>query len=199
MPALITSHVPSQALSGYVRPDALYSERAENAVEIANTPALRAEAERLWPAVVAEAEPVGAEGVALELGPLLTVFYTPERTEGEWAAFWELYADVLADLPRQALKAGVSAYLRQPDAVHFPKPGPLRALCAPAAAPARVLRRILEVALALDPLPDRAPAADRNRQRDAAWKALLCTIERTPDTATPWLNGSGNLAPPVPL
>lgn len=67
----------------------------------------------------------GADGVKAVIGGRFGTFPQPERSPGEWAAWWSDYIDVLADMPLAALEAGMRAYLRDPKAEFMPKPGKL--------------------------------------------------------------------------
>jgi len=86
-------------------------------------------------ALEGQMRPTGAQGVIAALTPLLAIYPQPERSEGEWRAWWAQYAEDLADVPPAALQEGVKAYRRGGDSEFFPKPGKLRALAWEAAAP----------------------------------------------------------------
>lgn len=81
------------------------------------------------PAMIAEARhPAGHAGVRDVIGRRLALFPQPQRSDGEWAAWWADYCDTLADLPHGALEAGMQAWVKQIDAEFMPKPGKLREL-----------------------------------------------------------------------
>lgn len=83
-------------------------------------------------------EPCGAKWVAAELGPLLTLYGVPEKSEAEARTFWGFYIDALGGLPREAVRAGIGEYVRDPKSEFFPKPGPLKAICERHAIPLRM-------------------------------------------------------------
>jgi hypothetical protein len=97
---------------------------------------------RELPVVVAQlerhVEPCGAKWVAAILGPLLTLYGVPDKSEGEAKAFWGFYIDALGGLPREAVAAGVAEYVSAADSEFFPKPGPLKAICDRHAVPLRM-------------------------------------------------------------
>lgn len=94
---------------------------------IAGDADLAAELERNIDRLEAACRPAGPEGVVEALAPLLAIFHMDERAGSE--AFWQVYIDVLEDVPICSLNAGVKAYLGRPESDWFPRPGPLKALC----------------------------------------------------------------------
>jgi len=94
--------------------------------EIARTPALRAEAERVLPALKDVAtRPAGLEGVRRVIGSRRVLFPQPERTPAESAAWWADYLDALEHLPEGAIEAAMQAWVKLPEAEFMPKPGKL--------------------------------------------------------------------------
>jgi len=102
---------------------------AEAVRELADDPVARGELQAINRRLQRHAEPCGASWVAATLGPLLTLYGVSDKSEGENKAFWGFYIDALGDLPREAVKAGVSEYVSDPKSEFFPKPGPLKAVC----------------------------------------------------------------------
>lgn len=101
--------------------------------EIASSPGLHAEAVALIPALEAYVRPAGQRAVKAVLGKLLAVFTPPDRSEAEWAAWWEAYFEDLESFPLFALEQAAKDYRRQPGAEFFPKPGMMRDLANKAA------------------------------------------------------------------
>jgi hypothetical protein len=83
----------------------------------------------------AHAKGCGAKAVIAELMPLVTLYGVPDRSEKEWTMFWRFYIDTLGELPIEALRRGVAEYVERKDSEFFPKPGPLKAICAEHAGP----------------------------------------------------------------
>jgi hypothetical protein len=94
-------------------------------------PEVSAVAERLE----AHADECGAKAVIAELMPLVTLYGVPDRSEREWEMFWRFYIEALSNLPLESLRAGVADYVGRSSSEFFPKPGPLKAICAEHAAP----------------------------------------------------------------
>lgn len=98
------------------------------ASDIARVPALVAEAKRLLPTLKARAAyPAGVEGVRSIIGRRLATYPQPDRTDGEWTAWWQDYFDALKDVPQPALEAAMTKWVRDPNEF-LPKPGQLRYL-----------------------------------------------------------------------
>jgi hypothetical protein len=117
-------------------------------VGIASLPALVEEAKRVLPALRAVAEAkAGREGVKAVIGRRLATYPQPQRTEGEWDAWWADYFDVLEDVTLASLEAGMRAYVALPDSEFMPKPGQLRELAF--TAPCRSLTRLHRATLAI--------------------------------------------------
>jgi len=100
-----------------------------NAAEIANTPALLAEAKRVLSSLESEARwPAGVEGVKHAIGRRFAIYPQPHRNEAQWAAWWADYIAVLKDVPQPALEAAMVEWVKKPDSQFLPKPGELLAL-----------------------------------------------------------------------
>lgn len=103
---------------------------------IAEEPALVAEVRRALPILRNSARlGAGAEGVRRALGIYLAVYPPPHRSEGEWAAWWLAYEQILADLPESALMAGMVEWTRRPDSRFMPAPGELLEMARKATTP----------------------------------------------------------------
>jgi hypothetical protein len=63
--------------------------------------------------------PAGQAGVTAIVGRRFALFPQPDRSDGEWAAWWADYHAALEDLPAEAIEADVE---------FLPKPGKLREL-----------------------------------------------------------------------
>lgn len=93
------------------------------------TPTLQAEARSALPRVEEIARrPAGEAGVRAVVGRRFALYPQADRSDAEWAAWWEDYYDALADLPMVALEAAMAAYVRDPASEFLPKPGKLRDL-----------------------------------------------------------------------
>lgn len=108
---------------------------AEQAIAaIRNDPELRRQALAALPQIERAARaPAGAEGVKEAMGRRFALYPQPRRSPQEWAAWWLDYIEVLADVPRCALDAAMSAWVRDPESQFLPKPGQLRKLAMEAA------------------------------------------------------------------
>lgn len=98
--------------------------------EIANHAIIRAEVAAAMPALEREAAPCGPKAVVAVLAPLVTLYGVSDKSEAEWKAFWGFYVDIIGELPIEAVRAGVRDYVADPTSEFFPKPGPLKAICA---------------------------------------------------------------------
>lgn len=88
--------------------------------------------------------PAGRKDVIAALVKMVPLYGVADRSQAEWATFWDLYAEVLVGLPIRALEAGCAEYRAAPDSEWFPKPGPLKALCERHAAPIRAVLKLAE-------------------------------------------------------
>lgn len=155
--------------------------------EIARDPALKAEASAMVPVLRAAAmQLAGEEGVRHVIGRRFAMYPQPDRSDGEWAAWWADYFEVLADVSLAALEAGMLAHVRDPASEFMPKPGKLLELArgAPVKAVtsytrARRAADYVEPRTYDDPRPVEPPqvrkmptAADRVAIRDMARQAV---------------------------
>lgn len=142
MTDLIPDNLPARKITPALSPDLkslLVDEENDSWAirHIADDPQLRAEAVCNLPVLKAAAhQKAGREGVMEVIGKRFALYPQPNRSEGEWAAWWADYVDVLADLPWHALEAGMAAYVRDGKSEFMPKPGKLRDLAM--TTPARV-------------------------------------------------------------
>jgi len=145
-----------------------------------DSPGLHAEAVASLPALEAYTTRAGVPGVKAALGKLFAIYPQQDRSEIEWAVWWEIYIEDLANLPQWALEEAARQYRRKPDSEFFPKPGMLRDLAGRIAAPAayatyraKVLSRTpIRPAISKDDAETRAKAlagivADALRHRGA--------------------------------
>lgn len=96
---------------------------------IRKSPILRDEAAAAVPALRAAAlTPATEAQIRAIIGQRFALFPQPERSDGEWAAWWAAYFDALADLTPFAVEAGMAAWVRSPDAEFLCKPGKLSEL-----------------------------------------------------------------------
>jgi hypothetical protein len=97
--------------------------------EIGSYMALREEARAALPALKAVAEwKAGPEGVRAVIGKRFALYLQPERSEGEWAAWWSDYEEVLQDVPLASVEAAMRAWVARPTSEFLPKPGQLHEL-----------------------------------------------------------------------
>jgi hypothetical protein len=146
----------SPALSPHLKLLLVESENTWQAVRtIAENRDLKAETVANLPVLKAAAtQKAGQAGVRQVIGKRFALYPQPDRSQGEWLAWWEDYFDVLADVPWAALEAGMAVYVRDPKSEFMPKPGKLLELAK--AAPVRVMiayERALKVAEYTPPAP----------------------------------------------
>lgn len=122
----MTTNVPAPNLNTLSVSPALWqllsSGPSENTTEIAQSPALKAEAARASDLLRAAAEPAGEQFLQRALAPLVLVFGLGEQASSP--LFWKAYNDVLRDFPRVAIDRAVSQW--QAEGKFFPKPAELR-------------------------------------------------------------------------
>jgi len=109
----------------------LLTERSDAvAVEtIRRSPILVEEAKAAMPALrQAALAPASEAQIRAIIGQRFALFPQPERSDGEWAAWWAAYFEALADLTPFAVEAGMAAWVRSADAEFMCKPGKLREL-----------------------------------------------------------------------
>ena len=134
---------------------------------IALNPALRDELETTYRRLEHEAKaPAGDEGVKAVIGRRFVLYPQPQRSEGEWVAWWGEYYNLLSDLPLSSVEAAMRAYTARPDSEFLPKPGKLRELAL--ATPTRALKRLHRADMALTYRPEpKAPTPEEMAQREA--------------------------------
>lgn len=94
--------------------------------EIASYLALLEEAKAALPVLKAAAmQKAGRHGVREVIGRRFPLFPQPDRSDGEWAAWWEDYHQTLADVSWAALEAAMARYVADPASEFMPKPGKL--------------------------------------------------------------------------
>lgn len=97
--------------------------------EIAESPCLLAELRDALLSLRREAtQPATAAEVVAILAPRFAIYPQPDRTGGEWDAWWAEYTHALDDTPPAAIEAGMAEYVKAPDSEFFPKPGKIRDL-----------------------------------------------------------------------
>jgi hypothetical protein len=158
------------------------------------------EAERALPGLWAQAHGGSTPAeIAKVLSARFALFPQPERTDGEWTAWWTDYNDALLDLCPDAIEAGMAEYVRQPDSEFFPKPGKLRDLSQ--SVPNRLARAVQVAERAVRWARQEAAAQDtaivpERRQPSEAEKASVRHMleafsremaERAPQTKRPTL------------
>lgn len=162
----------------------------ENAEVIRRTPALRAQAEASQRQLEILCEPAGDQVVMGALAPLVLVFGIGEQAKSQ--AFWGVYREVLADLPRIALDRAVKEYERV--GKFFPKPAEIRELALPHAETFR--QAAYRAAKAQEQAPEPMPAAERMpREKFDALMAEFASIMADKD---PFLKIKAKAARPTP-
>lgn len=146
--------------------------------------ALREEAKAALPILKAAAmQKAGEEGVADVIGRRFALYPQPERSDGEWAAWWSDYYDALGNVPWSALEAAMAAYVADPASEFMPKPGRLLELAR--STPNKAVRAYdraskavayHEQVAALPPPSERRPPTDEER---AQVMAMLGHYKRT--------------------
>jgi hypothetical protein len=134
---------------------------------LSRDPLVLAEIQAALPALEAAAAPCGPKAVVALLTPLVSLYGVPDKSSGEWRAFWGYYVEALSDLPMKALKAGIADYVAKADSEFFPKPGPLKALCDRHAAGERMAAN--RARRALDEWPRRLREYERNNWWPDDW------------------------------
>ena len=70
--------------------------------------------------------PATPDEIKFLVGQRFVTFPQPERSEGEWAAFWEDHFAVLADVTASALEAAMDVIRMDPKLEFLPKPAKIR-------------------------------------------------------------------------
>lgn len=120
------------ALSQGLRLLLLHEPQSHDAVDgILASPALHAEVTAALPALMAARDasmvPAAPTDVFAIIGRRFATYPQPERSDAEWAAFWDDYYDALQGVPLEALGAAMRAWVKT-DEQFLPKPGQLRKL-----------------------------------------------------------------------
>lgn len=176
MSDLTTTHddLPERKITPVLSPDLkslLVDETDSWSVRrIHEDPELRAEAIANLPVLRAAArQKAGRAGVMEVIGKRFALYPQPNRSEGEWAAWWSDYVEVLGDIPWHSLEAGMAAYVADPKSEFMPKPGKLRELAL--TTPARVAvayERANKVAELNRPRPVYAEPTEEERKASQA-------------------------------
>ena len=129
---------------------------------IVGDPVLVREASVALPAMRAAAlAPAGEAGVRRVVGSRMATFPPMEMTEGQWAAWWRDYVDVLGGLTEAQLEHGMRLYLREPGSDFLPKPWKLLALAKGATTTAATLydraKAAVDEAMSSATRPNRQP------------------------------------------
>ena len=97
--------------------------------EIASNPALLAEAKTFLPVIHANATIAASrEEIIRMVAAKFVTYRQPERSDAEWAVFWDDHCTVLADVSATALESALDACLADPKIEFLPKPAKLREL-----------------------------------------------------------------------
>lgn len=132
----------------------------EFAEALRRSPALLTECMDALPALEFTARgKAGQPGVRAVIGRRFALYPQPPRTEGEWAAWWADYDDVLMDVPLASLEAAMRQWIADPSSEFMPKPGKLKELAF--TAPCRSLMRYLNAKRAVDAALTALPAPER--------------------------------------
>jgi len=95
--------------------------------EIASNPALLAEVKAFLPTIHANATIAASrEEIIRMVGAKFVTYRQPERSDAEWAVFWDDHCTVLADVSATALESALDACLSDPKIEFLPKPAKLR-------------------------------------------------------------------------
>lgn len=105
------------------------------------------------------------------IGRRLATYPQPQRTDGEWAAWWADYFETLADVALASLEAAMRAYVALPDSEFMPKPGRLREMAF--LTPCRSLQRYQRAKRALQIAEESAPKIAAPKADPADVKAML--------------------------
>lgn len=96
---------------------------------ILEAPILLEEVRRVLPDLEREARrPATAQEIETIVGTRFAIFPQPQRSAGEFAAFWADYGLALEGLPAAAIEAGMASWVKNPDAEFLPRPGKLAEL-----------------------------------------------------------------------
>jgi hypothetical protein len=158
--------------------------------EIANCLSLREEARAVLPVLLARVrQPAGTSGVRQVIGERFALFPQPDRSDGEWSAWWSDYFDALGDVPWGVLEEAMRRYVRSPGAEFMPKPGKLLEFCSEVVTADHRAAQRAKLALSLwdeherrQPMPPRpveAPEVKTMAQMEAERKAVHRMAQQT--------------------
>lgn len=183
----------------------LLTERSDHvAVEtIRKSPILREEAEAAIPALrQAALTPATEAQIRAIIGQRFALFPQPERTDGEWAAWWAAYFEALSDLTPFAIEAGMAAWVRSPDAEFMCKPGKLRELATTVPNEnrwARAHKRATDATYVPPaPLPPPEPEDRSNRPCAEEIRAVMDDLKQKIADKDPWAKYKNKPPRPTP-
>ena len=128
---LTRNELPEKQISPVLSPDLkrlldAEPDEAFAVAQIAKHMAYREEARAMLPVLKAAAvQRAGKVGVMEVIGKRFALYPQPDRSDAEWAAWWEAYIDTLEDVSWAALDAGMAAWVKNPASEFMPKPGQL--------------------------------------------------------------------------
>lgn len=128
---LTPSSQPAKRITPDLKPDlkwlldpALNSHEALS--QILRTPALIEDVRQALPSIKQSAfQRAGEAGVREVIGTRFAIYPQPERSPGEWGAWWDQYIDALSNVPWGALEGAMRAWVKLPTSEFLPKPGAL--------------------------------------------------------------------------
>lgn len=183
----------------------LLTERSDRvAVDtIRQSPILRREAEETIPALREAALTTAShDQIRSIIGKRFALFQQPERTDGEWAAWWAAYFDALSDLTPFAVEAGMAAWVRQPEAEFMCKPGRLRELAMTVPNEnrwARAHKRATDATcVAPAPLPPPEPEDRSGRPTAEDVAAVMADLKKKLAEKDPWAKYKAMKPPATP-
>jgi hypothetical protein len=156
--------------------------------EIADTPALIAEARMALPALQHAATlKAGEDGVRKVFASRFETYPQTQRTDEQWDAWWADRFDALADIALASLEAGMRAWIKTDKSGFLPNPGQLRELAerTPSRSMTRYYRAKRALQIADEPLAITGPPVD-----PAQVKSMLAEYEQK--------MGAGQKAAPMP-
>lgn len=172
------------------------------AIEVlSKSPILLREADEVAMSIRREAmRPASVDQIKSIIGSRFALFPQPERSDGEWDAWWADYIASLDDIPPASIEAGMAAWVRSIDAEFMPKPGKLRELAKATPATSkwtRALDRIRQATPKAEPaaLPPPVPCERPSREEMAAQMEEFLAIMKDKD---PFAKARAKAARPTP-